>query len=174
MTWTHSFWLNALIAVTIIGGAEEVLRRLIGKPVARVWIKAERFLDTWNGEPARDGLASRPGLVDRVIAIERQVTNNGGKSLKDTVDRIETASKIAAEMATASAAMATATKSALAEHVEQSAKMIEQGAKDKADIVARQDKQDATIAEQRHTISNLAESLPVVARSTPPEETPNG
>jgi hypothetical protein len=140
-----------------------VIRRVVGKPVARVWFKIERFLDTWNGEPARDGLASRPGLVDRVIAIERQVTNNGGKSLKDAVDRIETASEKAAEMATAA-------KTALDEHVAQSSKLIEQGAKDKSDIIARQDAQDRTIAEQRHTISNLAESLPVVARSTPPEE----
>jgi hypothetical protein len=156
MTWTHSFWLNALIVVTIIGGAEEVIRRIIGKPIARVWIKAERFLDTWNGEPARDGLASRPGLVDRVIAIERQVTNNGGKSLKDAVDRIETASQRAAEMATAA-------KDALDAHVEYANAAAEQGAIDKEAILKRQDQQDRTIA-------TLAHAVDIAAQSTPPEE----
>jgi hypothetical protein len=155
MTWTHSFWLNALIVVTIFGGAEEVVRRVIGKPVARVWFKIERFLDTWNGEPARDGLASRPGLVDRVIAIERQVTNNGGKSLKDAVDRIETASEKAA-------AMATAAKDALDAHVEYANAAAEQGAMDKAAILKRQDEQD-------HTIATLADAVKIAAQSTPPE-----
>jgi hypothetical protein len=155
MTWTHSFWLNALIVVTIFGGAEEVVRRVIGKPVARVWFKIERFLDTWNGEPARDGLASRPGLVDRVIAIERQVTNNGGKSLKDAVDRIETASEKAA-------AMATAAKDALDAHVEYANAAAEEGAKDKAAILKRQDEQD-------HTIATLADAVKIAAQSTPPE-----
>ena len=181
MTWTHSFWLNVLIAVTIVGGAEEVLRRLIGKPIARVWIKVERFLDTWNGEPARDGLAARPGLVDRVIAIEYQVHNNGGGSMKDTVDRlaitvdrIESASEVAAlkatkaaEMATESASMATATKASLDAHVDYANTAAEQGAKDKAEILARQDAQD-------HTISTLADAVKLAAQSTPPkhEETP--
>jgi ABC-type transporter Mla subunit MlaD len=94
-----------------------------------------------------------------VIAIERQVTNNGGKSLKDAVDRIETASEKAAEMATAA-------KTALDEHVAQSSKLIEQGAKDKAAIEARQAKQDQTIA-------TLAHAVDIAAQSTPPhEETP--
>ena len=78
MTWTHSLCINTLFVVIAIGGAEEVIRRLIGKPVARAWLKVDKFLDTWNGEPARDGLPARPGLVDRVIRIEYQVHNNDG------------------------------------------------------------------------------------------------
>lgn len=97
--------------------------------------------------------------------------------VKRTTIRIEAASKVAATKATkaaemdeAAARMATKTKDALDVHVDQSALLIEQDAQDKADITARQDAQAETIAEQKHTIANLADALPVVARSIPPEE----
>jgi hypothetical protein len=128
------------------------------------------------------------GLRYVIRAETSELRANSGSTVKDRVGQIvelaeeaKVSAGVAARMAEKSAGMAeksarvaTETKDALDEHVRQSALLIEQGAKDKADIVARQDAQDATIAEQRHTISNLAESLPVVARSTPPEETPNG
>lgn len=180
---THSFWLNALIVVGLIGAAEEVIRRLVGKPIARVWKKVERFLDTWNGEPARDGLPARPGLVDRVItmegrviAIEYQVHNNGGGSMKDTVDglartvgRIETATELAATKATTaatkaeeSALVATETKAALDAHVEQSAQLMADGDK--------REKRIWDALDSRRALDGLAEALPIVARSTPHEE----
>ena len=149
MTWSHSFWINALFVVIAIGGAEEVIRRLVGKPVARAWLKVEKFLDTWNGEPERDGLPARPGLVDRVIAIEHQVHNNGGASMKDAVDRIEDASKTAADMATA-------TKVSLDEHIAQSEAQLKLGQAAEADI--------------RATISTLADAVKIAAQSTPPHE----
>jgi hypothetical protein len=124
-------------------------------------------------------------IVRYVIRAETsELRRNSGSTIKDKVEVIvglaqeaKVSAEVAALMAEKSAAMAEqsakvaeATKSALDEHVGQSRVLIEQGARDKADITARQDAQDQTIAEQKHTISNLAEALPVVARSTPPEE----
>ena len=43
------------------------------------------FLDDWFGEAPRHGQKERPGAMERLAQLE----NNGGASLKDTVDRIE-------------------------------------------------------------------------------------
>ena len=56
------------------------------------------FLDDVMGSPARPGQEARPGLMDRVGALEtsvadihHEVTNNDGSSLKDSVHRQEAA-----------------------------------------------------------------------------------
>jgi hypothetical protein len=156
-------WLNIVGILAAVGAAEETIRRLMVKPLLRGWRKIDRFLDTWNGEPERDGLPARPGLVERVIAIEYQVHNNGGGSMKDTVDEIAAAAKVAAKKATESAEMAAENREVLDAHVEQSRALIEQGAKDKAAILDRQDKQDQVIA-------TLADAVKIAAESTPPKE----
>lgn len=65
-----------------------------------------RLADDLTGEPARNGQEARPGLLDRLKAIEdklqrlddferrlaaleAQLRPNGGSSLRDAVDRIE-------------------------------------------------------------------------------------
>lgn len=146
---TEHLWINVLIVVGIVGTAAEVVRRFVVLPIVRAWVKVERVIDAWNGEPARDGLPARPGIVDRVIAIEAQVKNNGGSSMKDAVDRIEEASTVAASMATA-------TKAALDAHIEQSADILERGERSEREI--------------RDTIATLADAVNVAARSTPPPE----
>jgi hypothetical protein len=145
---TDYLWLNIILILGAVGAAEEAVRRIIGRPLIRTYRKFERFLDAWNGEPARDGLPARPGLITRVIAIEAQVHNNGGSSMKDAVDRIEKASRTAASMATA-------TKEALDAHVEQSRELIEQGKQSEQEI--------------RGTIATLADAVKIAAQSTPPE-----
>jgi len=73
--------------------------------------KLNEFLDDWHGEIARPGFSERPGIplrlksiesqlsgVDgrlgdverRLISVEFQLKANGGTSLRDAVDRIET------------------------------------------------------------------------------------
>lgn len=60
------------------------------------------FADDWRGEPAREGVPERPGVMRRlatseerqgameqdISVIKRELTLNGGKSLKDTVMRM--------------------------------------------------------------------------------------
>jgi hypothetical protein len=69
-------------------------------PLWRLTVKTGHFLDSWNGEPARDGLPGRPGVVERITSIEYQLHPNNGGSMKDAVNRIE--SKVD-EQATAAA-----------------------------------------------------------------------
>jgi transketolase N-terminal domain/subunit len=71
------------------------------------------------------------------------------------VDRIETASEKAA-------AMATAAKSALDEHMTQSALLMADG--------DRREKRIWDALDSRKALDNLTEALPIVARSTPHEE----
>lgn len=46
------------------------------------------FLD-WAGEEARPGRDAIPGVMERLNAIDGQLKNNGGSTIKDAVDRIE-------------------------------------------------------------------------------------
>ncbi|MGZ4542075.1 MAG: hypothetical protein ACXVXI_02890 [Mycobacteriaceae bacterium] len=167
---TDQLWLNALIIIGLIGGAEEAIRRILARPLIRTYRKFERFLDTWNGEPERDGLPARPGLVDRVIAIEYQVHNNGGGSMKDAVDRIDEAAKVAAESARMAAEVATANKEALDLHIEQSAELLEQGRKSETEIRGLLKHGQEADDEIRGTIATLADAVKIAAQSTPPEE----
>ncbi|MCP2168140.1 hypothetical protein [Goodfellowiella coeruleoviolacea] len=64
--------------------------------VARVGRKLSHVADDWLGEPERDGVPARPGVMERLAAIEQRVTviehevrPNSGASLRDAVDRVE-------------------------------------------------------------------------------------
>jgi hypothetical protein len=86
-------------ALGVVGVVLGALVRFVIQPLWRLTIKTGHFLDSWNGEPARDGLPARPGVVDRIVAIEYQLHPNGGGSMKDAVDRIE--AKVDEQAATA-------------------------------------------------------------------------
>lgn len=70
-----------LTVLTLVGTLGWKLFKLIKK--------TGQFLDDWSGEPARPGHEATPGVVARITAMEEQLTNNGGSSMKDAVDRIE-------------------------------------------------------------------------------------
>ncbi|MFD0772657.1 hypothetical protein ACFQZ2_01830 [Streptomonospora algeriensis] len=82
-------WLvGAVVGATVLIGAGR-----------KVWVFARRighFLDDVSGEPERPGVPARPGLMERVAAIEdrlghveHEVQTNQGGSLKDAVRRTE-------------------------------------------------------------------------------------
>lgn len=100
-----------------------LLWRYVGQPTVAAIRKVGAFMDAWAGEPARDGLPARPGVTDRLTAIEHELKPNGGDSLRDAVNGIA---------------------KQLKEHLEQT-------------------------SETDRTIGNLAEALPIVAQSTPPD-----
>jgi hypothetical protein len=120
------------------------------------------------------GLSAVLGFVFVVLryvirAETSELRNNGGSTIKDKVDRIDQAAKdakiaaeVAAKKAEEAAGVASETKVALDAHVAQSAKLIDQGTRDKNAIEARQAKQDQTIA-------TLAHAVDIAAQSTPPE-----
>lgn len=113
-------WLDNLLLWTtfiiVLGGSWAVFIRNI-RPL---FAKLSDFFDDWNGRPARPGHAAEPGVMERLATVEYQVHNNGGNSMKDSVDW---------------------TKTALQTHLENC-----------------------------DTITSLAETMQLVARSTPGEE----
>lgn len=74
---TISEMTGAAVALAAVGGflwkAIPFLRRI------------GHFLDDWWGEPARGSIPARPGVLERLAAIEHEVTYNSGGSLKDQV-----------------------------------------------------------------------------------------
>ena len=164
------FW--AVIISALGGGAAVVKSHVL--PFFRA---LSNFLSDWTGEPSRPGVPGRAGVMARleandeqIKAIRHELHPNSGASLRDSVDRIESATELAAtkaskaaEMAEEAATMATATKSALDEHVEQSKLMVEQGAADKAALWLNAE-------EHSRTVTELAKAVQIAAQSTPPEE----
>ncbi len=61
----------------------------------RLLKRTGNFLDDWNGEEERPGVARKPGVMERIQSIdtrlnrvEGQVTPNGGSSMADQVNHI--------------------------------------------------------------------------------------
>jgi hypothetical protein len=82
-----------LWAVTIAGGvttlsAAVALAWRTTQSVFRFWRKLVWFLDDCFGEPARNGQPAKPGMLERIAAIENQLKPNGGQALRDRVDQI--------------------------------------------------------------------------------------
>lgn len=87
-------WIAALCALaTAVTGAALWCARAAWRLIRRVI----NFLDDFLGEPARAGVAARPGVMDRLSTLETSVASiavevhpNGGKSLRDEVQRMGT------------------------------------------------------------------------------------
>ena len=50
----------------------------------------ERFMRDWEGEPAEPGRDAIPGVMQRLNKLDGELSKNGGKSTKDTVDKLLT------------------------------------------------------------------------------------
>lgn len=68
---------------------------ILGFIATKVWPllrKAVHLLDDFAGEPDRDGVPGRPGVMKRLEQLEglsRELKPNGGGSLKDAVNRVD-------------------------------------------------------------------------------------
>lgn len=71
------------VALGLLAGGVTVLWQL-----ARFLKRLGDVSDDWNGEPARDGVPGRPGVMARLGAIEAELHPNHGSSLRDAVDRV--------------------------------------------------------------------------------------
>ena len=63
--------------------------------VWKILIRTLQFLHDWEGEPEREGVAARPGVMLRLHSVEdslakvlTEVSPNGGRSLRDDVHRM--------------------------------------------------------------------------------------
>ena len=59
------------------------------KPIKAMLHEWKEFMSDWAGEPAREGRDAIPGVMERLNNIDGELKRNGGKSIKDTVNRIE-------------------------------------------------------------------------------------
>ncbi|HEV2376227.1 MAG TPA: hypothetical protein VGS19_29165 [Streptosporangiaceae bacterium] len=91
-------WLTAFTALAV---AVAGLLAWSARWAVRILVRTTRFLDDYFGEPAREGVAARPGVMARLASMERDLAEvraetkpNGGHSLRDVVHR--TASDVAA------------------------------------------------------------------------------
>jgi hypothetical protein len=50
----------------------------------------EHFMEDWFGEEARPGVPGREGVMQRLATLDHELKPNGGGSIKDAVNRIET------------------------------------------------------------------------------------
>jgi hypothetical protein len=82
-------WILGATAIVIaIGGAYAVIRPFFKR--INFWIITwEQFMVDWAGTPAREGRDAIPGVMERLNNIDGELKRNGGKSIKDTVNRIE-------------------------------------------------------------------------------------
>jgi hypothetical protein len=51
----------------------------------------EKFRRDWEGEPGGPGRDAVPGVMERLNRLDGELSNNGGSSMKDSIDRIEKA-----------------------------------------------------------------------------------
>jgi hypothetical protein len=85
-------WITALVALI---AAVASLAAWGLRSAWRILRQTAHFLDDWRGEPQRDGLAAKPGvmarlqdLTDDVATVRAQVFPNAGTSLRDAVDKV--------------------------------------------------------------------------------------
>lgn len=90
-------WITAVATLGLVLGT---LLTWCGRRARRVWHRVRDFLDDWSGQPEREGVPARPGVMARLLAMEHGVAEvraetqpNGGTSLRDVVHR--TASDVA-------------------------------------------------------------------------------
>lgn len=65
-----------------------VLLSPLYKKIKRFMEWMERFMRDWEGEPAEPGRDATPGVMERLNKLDGELSNNGGKSTKDVVDRL--------------------------------------------------------------------------------------
>jgi hypothetical protein len=78
--------------IAVVFGAWFAIVKFVSPIWKRIqnWITTwERFMLDWSGEPARPGRDAVPGVMERLNQIDGEFRNNGGSSLKDAIDRIE-------------------------------------------------------------------------------------
>lgn len=93
MTSDALMWLTGLATTLtiLLGGWFSVVKFI--KPMWKrlnKWVTTwEQFMEDWAGTEERPGRSAVPGVMERLNNIDGELKKNGGKSVKDTVNRIE-------------------------------------------------------------------------------------
>jgi len=92
MTNDPTVFVSVFASIATILGAWFLIARLIAPLVKRARTfteNIEHFIRDWSGTDSEPGRDRVPGVMERLNDIDGQLKNNGGSSVKDTVDRIE-------------------------------------------------------------------------------------
>ena len=76
----------AILGLTVLAG------RVVYPPLKTIkifldWL--DKFRRDWEGEESEPGRDRVPGVMERLNRLDGELSNNGGSSLKDSVQRIE-------------------------------------------------------------------------------------
>ena len=86
------YLINWASGVIVLGGAAGVFWAVF-RPIIKKFklfiASINDFMRDWAGTPAEPGRDAVPGVMERLKKLDGQLTNNGGASMKDAVDRIE-------------------------------------------------------------------------------------
>lgn len=83
---------NTIITIGAVAGAIAAVVAVIAVPIKKIkifFIWLDKFRRDWEGEDAEPGRDRVPGVMERLNRLDGELSNNGGSSLKDAVQRIE-------------------------------------------------------------------------------------
>ncbi len=83
---------NTILTIGAIAGAIAAVAVILAVPIKTIrtfitWL--DKFRRDWEGEDAEPGRDRVPGVMERLNRLDGELSNNGGSSLKDAVQRIE-------------------------------------------------------------------------------------
>lgn len=82
---------NTFATIGIIAGALISLGVLLSPLYKKIkrWAEwFERFMRDWEGTPEEPGRAAVPGVMQRLNKLDGELSNNGGSTTKDKVDKL--------------------------------------------------------------------------------------
>jgi hypothetical protein len=80
---------SGIISLGIIGTTMWAAIRPLIKAVTKVNAQLDSFMRDWEGTPAEPGRDAVHGVMERLNKLDGELSRNGGKSVKDTVNRID-------------------------------------------------------------------------------------
>ena len=89
MPTTGVAWLDTVLIALAAAGAIVTPVVVIFRWAHPIAKQLTNFLEDWFGEPERPGVAAKPGVLLRLVKIERELRPNGGSSMRDAVNRVE-------------------------------------------------------------------------------------
>ena len=79
---------SVLVLLTACFAVSRALSPVV-KRIKEIGKNLDNFIEDWHGTSARDGRRAVPGVMQRLNNIDGELTHNGGSSVKDAVQRIE-------------------------------------------------------------------------------------
>jgi hypothetical protein len=80
---------SGIVSLFIIGVSVWAAIRPLIKAIYKINHQLDSFMRDWDGTPAEPGRDAVPGVMQRLNRLDGELSRNGGKSVKDTVNRIE-------------------------------------------------------------------------------------